>query len=74
MERSDMPKIKLDDIEYNSEDLSEAGQRLLASLQFTEAQILKLDNEIRVYKLAQNMYAQSLKNELDTGSVDQSES
>ena len=29
-----MPKIKIDDLEFNSEDLSENGKGLLTSLQF----------------------------------------
>ena len=61
-----MPKIKIDEIEYNTEDLSDVGQRLLVSLQFTEAQIQRLDNEIKVYRVAQQSYAQSLKDELET--------
>lgn len=62
-----MPKLKIDDIEYNTEDLSEVGQSLLVSLKFTEAQIQRLDNEIKVFRVAQKSYAQSLKSELETG-------
>jgi hypothetical protein len=32
-----MPKITVDDIEYNTEDLSDNGKAQLASLQFLEA-------------------------------------
>jgi hypothetical protein len=61
-----LPKLKIDDIEYNTEDLSEVGQSLLVSLQFTESQIQRLDSEIKVYRVAQKSYAQSLKSELET--------
>ena len=33
-----MPKITVDDIDYNTEDLSENGKAQLASLQFLEMQ------------------------------------
>jgi hypothetical protein len=61
-----MPKITIDDIEYNSEDLSENGKAQLASLQFLEVQMTKLQSEIAVYQTARNSYVAALKSELDT--------
>ena len=34
-----MPKITVDNIEYNTEDLSDKGKAQLASLQFLEVQM-----------------------------------
>ncbi len=62
-----MPKITVDDIEYNTEDLSENGQAQLASLQFLEIQMKKLQSEIAVYQTARNSYVAALKAELDKG-------
>ena len=62
-----MPKITVDDIEYNTEDLSENGQAQLASLQFLEIQMKKLRSEIAVYQTARNSYVAALKAELDKG-------
>ena len=59
-----MPKITVDGIEYNSEDLSDNGKAQLASLQFLEAQLTKLQGEIAVYQTA-NAYINALKAELD---------
>lgn len=59
-----MPKIKLDDIEYNTEDLSEHGQATLRSLQFLEVQLQKLKNDIAVYQTAQSTYVSVLKAEI----------
>jgi hypothetical protein len=59
-----MPKIKLDEIDYNSEDLSEHGKAILKSLQFLEVQLQKLKNEIGVYQTAQIAYAAALKDEI----------
>jgi len=56
-----LPKIKLDEIEYNTEDLSERGQATLKSLQFLETQMQKLRNEIAVYQTAQQTYVAALK-------------
>jgi hypothetical protein len=60
-----MPKITVDGIDYNTEDLTDNGKAQLASLQFLEGQMAKLKNEIAVYQTARNAYAQALKAELD---------
>ena len=60
-----MPKITVDNIEYNTEDLSENGKAQLASLQFLEVQMNKLKAEIAVYQTARSSYANALKAELD---------
>jgi hypothetical protein len=59
-----MPKITIDGIEYNTEDLSDNGKAQLASLQFLEAQMNKIKSEIAVYQTAQISYKQALKAEL----------
>jgi hypothetical protein len=64
-----MPKIKIDDLEYNSEDLSEAGKSQLASLQFLEKQMMQLRNEIAVYQTAQGAYVAALKKEIEETGV-----
>ena len=47
-----MPKITIDDLEYNTEDLSEKGVAQLASLQFVD-------------QTAQRSYAGALKAEIE---------
>lgn len=59
-----MPKITVDGVEYNTEDLSDNGKAQLASLQFLEVQMQKLQNEIAIYQTARNAYVQALKAEL----------
>jgi hypothetical protein len=59
-----MPKITVDGIEYNTEDLSENGKAQLASLQFLELQMNKLKSEIAVYQTARSSYVMALKSEL----------
>ena len=60
-----MPKINVDGIEYNTEDLTENGKAQLASLQFLEVQMNKIKSEIAVYQTAKNAYIQALKEELE---------
>ena len=60
-----MPKITIDDVEYNSEDLSENGKAHLASLQFLQVQMKKIESEIAVYKTARTAYIATLKAELE---------
>ena len=60
-----MPKITVDGIEYNTEDLSDNGKAQLASLQFLEVQMNKLKSEIAVYQTARNSYVAALKAELE---------
>ena len=62
-----MPKITVDEIEYNTEDLTENGKAQLASLQFLETQMSKLKAEIAVYQTARSAYVMALKAELDNG-------
>lgn len=68
-----MPKITVDDIEYNTEDLTDNGKAQLASLQFLETQLSKLQAEIAVYQTAKNAYVSALKVELEKISPDKSE-
>jgi len=60
-----MPKITVDGIEYNTEDLSDNGKAQLASLQFLEVQMNKLQNEIAVFQTAKAAYVAALKVELE---------
>ena len=60
-----MPKITVDGIEYNTEDLSENGKAHLASIQFLEVQMNKLKSEILVYQTARNSYVATLKVEFE---------
>ena len=51
-----MPMFTIDDVEYNTEDLSDNGKAQLASLQFLEVQMSRLKNEL-CSKLANAIYS-----------------
>lgn len=59
-----MPKIKIDDVEYNTEGLSANGILQLQSLQFVENQLVKIKNEIFAYQTARQAYLLELKLEI----------
>ena len=61
-----MPKITVDGMEYNTEDLSDNAKAQIASLQFLEAQMAKIKSEIAVYETAKSAYIQALKAELES--------
>ena len=60
-----MPKITVDDVEYNTEDLSDNGKAQVESLQFLEVQMKKLRSEIAVYQTARNTYSSAIKASLE---------
>jgi len=60
-----MPKFTVDGTEYETEDLSDNGKGVLANLQFIEAQIQRIRNEMAVYQTAQLSYVATLKSELE---------
>jgi len=60
-----MPKITVDNIEYNTEDLTANGKAQVASLQFVETQLAKLKAELAVYQTAKVAYTNALKAELE---------
>ena len=64
-----MPRVTVDDIEYNTEDLTETGRATLASLQFLESQMQQMRNEMSVYRVAQLSYIAALKLEIERSDV-----
>ena len=64
-----MPKITIDDIDYNTEDMSENGRAQLASLQFLQVQVNKLNKEMEIYQTAHKAYVEALKAEIEKSGV-----
>jgi len=60
-----MTSIKIDDKEYSLENLSEDAKQQLASLQFVQNEIKRLEAQIAVYKTASVAYSKALKENLD---------
>ena len=60
-----MPKIKINDKEYDSESLSDNAKQQLSSLIFVQNEIKKLNSEIAVYKTAENSYSLALNKAIE---------
>ena len=65
-----MPKITVDEVEYNTEDLTETGKATLASLQFLDSQMQKMRNEMSIYRTAQISYIAALKAEIEKSDIE----
>ena len=62
--KKDEPKITIDDKDYLISNLSEAAKLQLANIQFVDAQIQQLNNELAVSDTARIGYTNALKAEL----------
>ncbi len=60
-----MNSIKIDNKEYNIENLTEDAKQQLASLQFVQSELQRLEAQIAVYKTASMAYSKALKDKLD---------
>lgn len=54
-----MPTIKVNDQEYDLNSLSDQAKAQLGNLQFVEAEIKRLQNQIVVLNTARSVYAQA---------------
>lgn len=61
-----MPKIRVDDIEYDTETLNAAARENLQMLQMTEQEIQRLQLRLAIAQTARNAYAAALKQNLPT--------
>ena len=64
------PKIVIDCIEYDASNLSDPAKGAIASLQFAEAKIMALQNELAIYQTARFAYVKGLKAELEGKTTD----
>ena len=60
-----MAKITIDGKEYDLDDLSDNAKEQLASLQFVQNEIKRLEALMAISKTASVAYSSALKNELD---------
>tara|TARA_B110000008_G_C16924830_1_gene546278 strand:+ start:986 stop:1210 length:225 start_codon:yes stop_codon:yes gene_type:complete len=64
-----VPKLVIDEMEYNTEDLSDEGRGQLTNLQFVEQQIRTFRNQILVYQTAQQTYLSALRTEITESGI-----
>jgi len=56
-----MPKITIDDLDFNTEDLSEDGKLRIAQIEWIDSQISQKSQEILVFKAAIVRLEQEIK-------------
>ena len=56
-----MPIIKIDDKDYELDALSEEAKVQVASLQFVDAELQRINSQAAVLQTARNAYANALK-------------
>lgn len=59
-----MPKVKIDETEYEIDDMTENGKAQLASLQFVNSEIQRLQGQLAAFQTASNSYSLALREEL----------
>lgn len=59
------PKIVIDGVEYDAANLSAPAKGAIASLQFSEAKLMALQNELAICQTAHFAYVKGLKAELE---------
>ena len=64
-----MPKITIDNIDFNTEDLSENGILKLKNLQYLNSQMGHIRNEQVAYKVANQTYIKELKIEIEKAQI-----
>jgi hypothetical protein len=57
-------QITIDGVDYAIEDLSEKAKSQISNIQFSDAQILQLQNELAISNTARTGYTRALKLEL----------
>jgi len=61
-----MATINIDGKEYDLDQLNENAKQQLASLQFVQGEIRKLESQLAVYKTAGASYTTALKQSIDS--------
>lgn len=59
------PKIVIDGVEYDAKNMSAPAKGAIASLQFAEAKLMALQNELAICQTAHFAYVKGLKAELE---------
>ena len=61
-----MAKLKIDEIEYETDTFSDAAKQSLQMLQITEQEIQRLQQQLAIAQTARAAYAQALAAELQS--------
>jgi hypothetical protein len=52
-----MPNIKIDDLEFNTEDFDDVEQKLLSDIQLCDAKLSLLSEELRLFEIVKTQFS-----------------
>ena len=52
-----MPNIKIDDLEFNTEDFDDVEQKLLSDIQLCDAKLSLLSEELRLFDIVKTQFS-----------------
>ena len=52
-----MPNIKIDDLEFNTEDFDDAERKLLSDIQLCDAKLSLLSEELRLFEIVKTQFS-----------------
>jgi hypothetical protein len=64
-----MPSIKIDNVEYDTDKLSDEAKAQLISLQFCDQELQRLQAQAAAYQTARMAYAKALQAALPTATI-----
>jgi hypothetical protein len=64
-----MPNIKIDNVDYDTDKLSDEAKAQLASMQFCDQELARLQSQAAAYQTARIAYAKALKEALPTAPI-----
>jgi hypothetical protein len=64
-----MPTIKIDNIDYDTDKLSDEAKAQLVSLQFCDQELARLQAQTAAYQTARMAYAKALQAALPTATI-----
>jgi len=64
-----MPIIKIDNVDYDTDKLSDEAKAQLASMQFCDKELARLQSQAAAYQTARMAYAKALKEALPTAPI-----
>ena len=52
-----MPNLKIDDLEFNTEDFDDVEQKLLSDIQLCDAKLSLLSEELRLFEIVKTQFS-----------------
>jgi len=65
-----MPKITIDDKDYETDDMSDDAKAQIQALQFVTSELARMELKVAAFQTARNAYAQALQSALDQETIE----